>query len=155
MYLQYLTMVLSMGYVIPLSVILMCYIGIMIVTIKFTTGRKEEAPYNIYAHQIYRKAISEPWAGQYYKFKPSTILSWTKGCQNGRYISSSIYRVLDALSAQKLAKCYKLAAQTWRLQPTWRLYFRVTKLSQNFRLKLQTWLPIFKIGIEPSWSVRI
>ena len=136
MYLQYLTMVLSMGYVIPLSVILMCYIGIMIVTIKFTTGRKEHAPCNIYTHQIYRKAISEPRTGQYYKFKSTTVLSGAKGCQNGGYIGTSIYRMLDAISAEKFAKCYKLAAETRRLQPTWWLYFWVTKISWKIQIEI-------------------
>ena len=37
---MYLMVLLSVGYVIPLFVILLCYIGIIVVTLRYTTGRK-------------------------------------------------------------------------------------------------------------------
>ena len=39
-YSMYLMVLLSIGYVIPLFIILLCYIGIIVVTLRYTTGRK-------------------------------------------------------------------------------------------------------------------
>ena len=93
--------------------------------------------------------MSEPKKGQYNKFKSAAILPRAKSCQNGCNISTSFYWMLDAVSAEKLAKRNKLAAETRRLQPTWWLYFWVTKTIRILKstklvtqgTELLVWLP--------------